>query len=353
MRVLIIKTSALGDIVHALPVLDFLHRAAPGIEVDWVVEERFADILSGNLLIRQLFTVDTKKWRKNLLSPSTWREILNLKAQLGARRYNIVFDLQGNIKSGLITKYSGCSRRYGFDEDAVRESANLRFTTNHVPLRKQDYHVTDRSLRVVTVPFGKDYSEMKLATEIATSPADDQSAEFFLANLLDGLVFLFHPGTTWKTKLWDEKGWIGLGKELTEQFPDATVIISWGSEHEKCVAETIANGIGKHTKLLPQLSIKGFTAIIKKVDLMFGGDTGPIHIAAAVGTPTVSFYRATDGRRNGPRGDIHRILQSPLPCTKCLHRECDKDASCRESIKVKDMLEAALMLLDPINDNDR
>ncbi len=78
---------------------------------------------------------------------------------------------------------------------------------------------------------------------------------------------------------------------------------------------------------------------------MFGGDTGPIHMAAAVGTPTVSFYRATDGRRNGPRGEIHRIIQSTMPCTKCLDRECGKDAACRENIKAADMLSAALELV--------
>lgn len=353
MRVLIIKTSALGDIVHALPVLDFLHKASPGIEIDWIVEERFADILTGNSYISRLYTVDTRKWRKKLFSILTWREILAVKSELAARNYNIVFDLQGNIKSGLITKFSGCSRRYGFDAEAVRESANLRFTNNHVPLRKQDFHVTDRSLRVVSVPFGRDYAGIQFATEITTAFADDQAAELFLATLLDGLVFLIHPGTTWKTKLWDEKGWIELGNGLIETYPDATILLSFGGKNERLSAERIANGIGRHTKLLPQLSIKGFAALIKKVDIMFGGDTGPIHIAAAVGTPTVSFYRATDGRRNGPRGEIHRIVQSPLPCSKCLKRECDKDASCRESIKVNDMLTAAIELLKyPQVDND-
>lgn len=345
MRVLIVKTSALGDIVHALPVLDYLHQASAGIEIDWVVEERFADLLSGNPLVSNIFTVDTRKWRSRLFSPATWREISSLKDQLAARRYNIAFDLQGNIKSGLITRFSGCSRRYGFDADAVRENANLRFTTNHVPLRKQDHHVTDRSLRIASVPFGRDYSAYQLSTEIATSGEDDQSAELFLATLNDGLVFLIHPGTTWKTKLWHEQGWIELGRKLIETFPEATILLSWGGEKERLVAENIASGVGRQTRLLPQLSIKGFTALIKKVDLMFGGDTGPIHIAAAVGTPTVSFYRATDGRRNGPRGDIHRIIQSTMPCTKCLHRECDKDVACRESIKAAEMLSAALELL--------
>lgn len=345
MRVLIVKTSALGDIVHALPVLDFLHKVSPGIEVDWVVEERFADILDGNPLLSRLYTVDTKKWRSRLFSVNTWREINVVKSELSARRYTIVFDLQGNIKSGLIARFSGCGRRYGFDAEAVRESANLRFTTNHVPLRRQDHHVTDRSLRVVSVPFGKDYPGMELSAEINTSSADDQAAELFLATLLDGLVFLFHPGTTWKTKLWNESGWIKLGQELTDRFPDATILLSFGGEKERQVAERIAAGVGRHTRLLPRLTIKGFAALIKKVDVMFGGDTGPIHIAAAVGTPTVSFYRATDGKRNGPRGEMHRIVQSPLSCTKCLNRECDRDDACRESISVSDMMTAVNELL--------
>ena len=345
MRVLVVQTSALGDIVQALPVLDFLHKVSPGIEIDWVVEERFTDIISGNPLVSQLVSVNADTWRKQLFSPVTWRNFSALKDRLAARCYDIVFDLQGDVKSGLITKFSGCSRRYGFDADSVREAANLRFTTNHVPLRRQDHHVTDRSLRIVSVPFGKDYTGLQLQAEIVTSTADDHSAELFLATMNDGLVFLFHPWATWITKLWNDSGWIGLGKELLEKFPDATILISWYGEEEKLAAEKIAHGIGSQTRLLPQLSIKGFVAVVKKVDLMFSGDTGPVHIAASVGTPTVSFYRATAGMRNGPRGDSHRIVQSPLPCTKCLQKQCDKDERCRESIQVKAMLDAALEIV--------
>ena len=93
MRVLIIKTSALGDIVHALPVLDFLHKVSPGIEVDWVVEKRFAAILAGNPYISRLHTVDTRRWRNKFFSLSTWREISNIKSELSGRGYNIVFDI--------------------------------------------------------------------------------------------------------------------------------------------------------------------------------------------------------------------------------------------------------------------
>lgn len=345
MRVLIVKTSALGDIVHALPVLAFLHQVAPGIEVDWVVEERFRAILDDNPLVSTIFSVDTRKWRKGLWSPATWQEMAAVRRLLLERSYQIVFDIQGNLKSGIITRLSGCNRRYGFDANAVREAFNLRCTTNKVPLRRQDYHVTDRSLRVVSVPFGKEYSGLALTTDIVTSAEDDAAASLLLATLADGLVFLFHHGTTWKTKLWSEAGWIELGRALLERFPDATILFSWGGEAERKTAERIAAGIDGQTRLLPALSLKGFAALLKKVDLMFGGDTGPIHIAAAVGTPTVSFYRATDGKRNGPRGEQHRIVQSHLACSRCLQKECDKDEKCRENIQSAALLKAALEIL--------
>lgn len=345
MRILIVKTSPLGDLVHALPVLAYLHQVSPGIEIDWVVEERFAGILAGNSLIKRLVTVEAEKWRRKLFSLSTWREISLLKADLAASHYNIVFDLQGDLQSGLIAKYTNCSRRYGFDADVVKESVNLRFTTNQVPLRRQDQHVTDRCLRVVSVPFGKDYPGIELSVNVATDAEEDQAADLFLSALLDGFVFMFHPATAMETMQWSEKGWIELGRELTGIYPDATIVISWSGERERASAENIARGVGRHVKLLENLSVKDLCAILKKVDLIFGGDSAPVHIAATVGTPTVSFYRATDGRCNGPRGDIHRIIQSPLPCAKCLKGSCDKDESCRESIEVKAMLAAAQELL--------
>ena len=115
-EILIVKTSALGDIIHALPVLDYLHTVVPGIEVDWVVEERFREILDENPLIGRVFTVNTKKWRKKLFSPATWREIGAVREELQARSYKIVFDIQGNLKSGVITWLTGCERRYGFED---------------------------------------------------------------------------------------------------------------------------------------------------------------------------------------------------------------------------------------------
>ena len=333
MRVLIVKMSSLGDVIHALPALDFLHTVSPGIEIDWVVEEPFLDVLAGNQLISHVYPVRTKAWRKHPFSTESIREIGSLKKALRERSYDIVFDLQGNLKSGLVAWLSGVQRRFGFDRDDVREPLNLLFTNSQVPLRRQDGHVTSRSLRIVSVPFGKDYRGMSLITTIFTSPEDDAEAEMFVSTLSDGLIFVFHNGTTWQTKLWHEEGWVQLGKLVLQKYHEATILLSWGNEQEKSAAERIATGIGDHVRILPRMSLKGFCALLKKTDLMVGGDTGPVHLAAAVGTPTASFYRATDATRNGPSGEHNFLLQSPLHCCACLRKECDRDLQCRESIR--------------------
>ncbi|RII27573.1 MAG: lipopolysaccharide heptosyltransferase I [Geobacter sp.] len=348
MKVLVVKMSALGDIIHALPVLDYLHRVSPGIEIDWVVEEQFLDLLADNPLIARLQPVRTKTWRKRPLARQTRQEIGQLKATLRDRGYDLVFDIQGNLKSGLVDWLSGVVNIIGFASDVLQEKANLFFTTRQVPIRRTDHHVTDQYLRLVSVPFGKDFAGMNLATDIVTSPEDDGAADALLATLDDGLVFLFHYGTTWQTKFWTESGWIELGREVLEKFPASTILFSWGNEEERQVVTRLAAAIGSGARVIERYPLKGLVALLKKVDLVVGGDTGPVHLAAAVGTPTVSFYRSSDGRRSGPRGKGHGIVQSPLHCTKCFRTKCDKDLACRESIHVSSLLKEIERLLSAV-----
>ena len=340
MRVLIVKMSALGDIIHALPVLSFLHQVSPGIEVDWVVEEPFREILEGNPLISRLHQVRTRHWRKAPLAAATRREIGEIRDTLRGRNYDLVFDIQGNLKSGLVDLLSGGKTVIGFSADLLQEKANLLFTTRQIPSRRGDHHVTDQCLRVVSVPFGRDFKGMVLTTDISTTAEEDAAAEVLLSTLADGLVFLCHCGTTWETKFWYDEGWMSLGKSLLALYPDSTLLLSWGNEKERDTVTAFAAAIGRGARVLDRYPLKGFTALLKRVDMVIGGDTGPVHIAAAVGTPTVSLYRASDGRRSGPRGAQDIIVQAPLPCTACFRTHCDKDAECRRSITVGMVLEA-------------
>lgn len=346
MKVLIVKMSALGDIIHALPVLDYLHKVSPGIEIDWVVEEPFREVLDGNPLISRIHAVRTKVWRKHPLAHGTRRDISVLKKSLREREYDLLFDIQGNLKSGLICWLSGVEQRIGFAREELQESVNLLFTNRQIPVRPQDRHVTDQYLRVVSIPFGRDFTGMQYRTDIQTAPDDDSAAEALISTLADGLVFLFHYGTTWQTKFWSEKGWIELGKELLARYPDSTILLSWGNNAEQKSALSLATEIGKGARVVDRYPLKGLIALLKKVDLVVGGDTGPVHLAAAVGTPTVSLYRSSDGKRSGPRGRSHVIIQSPLHCAPCFRTECDKDAECRASISAKAVLEGVVRALE-------
>jgi len=347
MRILIVKMSALGDIIHALPVLDYLRQAALGVEIDWVVEEQNKTILEGHPLIRDVISINTRSWRKAPFSANTRREVGAVVRRLRSASYDIVFDLQGNIKSGIITALTGVPKRYGFDRDGVRESLNLLFTNHHVPLGPGDHHISNRSLKIVSSAFGGDYSSFALTSYIQTNPGEDQAAEELLRSSSGKKHLLFHTGTTWETKKWSTEGWLELGRLVLDRFPEADILFSWGNEQEHEEAEKLAATLGNRALLLPRLQLKVFCALLKKVDLAVGGDTGPIHIAAAVSTPTVSFYRSTDASRNAPQGPRHITLQSDMPCTRCLERSCPDDKNCRLSIRTADMLEAIASIIAP------
>ncbi len=338
MRVLIVKSSALGDIIHALPVLDYLKQVSSGIEIDWVVEEHCKDVLEGNPLIAQLQVLRTRAWRKRPFAPATWREMAAFKRGLLARQYRIVFDIQGNCKSGVVDWLTQAPAVLGFSEEVLQERVNAWFTSRKVPIKASDYHITDQYLRVVSVPYGRDFRTMQLHADIATTTEDDQAAELLLATLGDGLVFLFQYGTTWQTKFWSEEGWIALGQSVRRRYPEATILFSWGTEAERSVVTRLSGAIGSGARVIDRFSLKELAALLKKVDLVVGGDTGPVHLAAAVGTPTVSLYRASDGKRSGPRGNQHVVIQAPMECTACFRTRCDKDGTCRASITAERVL---------------
>lgn len=346
MRILIIKTSSMGDIIHALSVLDYLHKACPGIEVDWVVEESFKDVLEGNPLINRLHVIRTRTWRKQIFSAGTLREVSNVLKNLKSSNYDMVFDIQGNLKSGIIAWLTGSRKRFGFSRDFLQESVNALFTNHKIDMRKQDNNAGTRYLRVLSAAFDKDHTGMDLSVDIFTGPREDAAAEELIRGCNSERVFLFHGGTTWQTKFWSEEGWTGLGKSVQNKFPGATILLSWGNDSEKSSAEKVSAGIGDKALVLGKYNLKGITAIIKKVDVVIGGDTGLIHLAAAVGTPTVSYYRASDGSVSGPSGSKHVIVQSPLPCTRCFRTSCDKDSECRSSITV-DAILAGIEKLQP------
>jgi heptosyltransferase-1 len=344
MRILIIKTSSLGDIIHALPVLEYLRQAVPGAVIDWVVDEAFSDLVSGNPLVERLLLVAFRRWKKTPFAGKTRQEVMAFVKVLRQQKYDLVFDLQGNSKSGLVCWLSRSRRKIGFDREYLQEKLNTLFTTKQVSFKATDRNAVQRYLRVVSAPFSLLPDGLQTHSDIATSAEDDCAAEKSLVSATSPLI-LFHTGTTWQTKLWFDDGWQELGLQLLQRYPSVTLVFSWGNDEERERAEGLVLQLGERARLLPLLSLKKFAAVLKRCDLVIGGDTGPVHLAAAVGTSTVSFYRCTDGLRNGPYGMQHAIIQSTLPCSICMRKQCEQDEECRRSITSMSLLKAAQQLL--------
>ena len=344
-RILIVKLSAMGDVVHALPVVSYLRRAAPSAEIHWAVDARFAGLLEGNPGIAKVVPLPIKEWKGRLGSPATWREAGNAAEALRGGKYDLAIDLQGNIKSGVVTYLSGASLRYGFPRETARERQNLWFTNRHPPAMEEDRHVTQKILRVASAPFGGEFRLDDLRGEIANTPEEIAAAERMLFDALPGAAprLAVHPGTTWNTKRMDPAFWAETVRLLRGIFPSMGTFLSWGTDREREECLAIRYLAGERVALLPRLGYKALAAAYRACGYMIAPDTGPLHLAAVVGAKTVSVFRGSDGRYAAPAGPGHRFFQAPLPCTACQikgDKVCPRDAECRAGIKAAEVAAA-------------
>jgi heptosyltransferase I len=338
-KVLIVKTSALGDVIHALPVLAWLHSADPTMEVDWLVEESFAPLLEGHPLLCRVHRIATRSWRRQGW-PAAAREGWQAIGSLRRERYDVVLDLQGNSKSGLFTRLSGAPRRYGFARDGVREWLNLLATNRHVALTAAAHHISDRSLAIARAAFPQGHEHLLAGPlPIQADAAGRVGAQLAEAGLAERQFVVLHYGTTWPTKLWAVENCQALVQRLAAETELAPVL-TWGSAEERAVVERIAAAGDGKAIVWPRGTLPELAALLARAAVVVGGDTGPVHMAAAVGTPTVSLFRVTDSERNGPRGDRHVRLQAPLECAPCLRKSCERDGECSASILVTAVLSA-------------
>ena len=343
MKVLVVKVSALGDIVHALPVLAYLHAVVPDATVDWLVERSFAPLLEKHPMLNKVVQLDTKGWRKQgwmTAVRGSWMTGLKIRQEY----YDVVLDLQGNSKSGLFTWFSGAPKRFGFDRSQAREWLNVLSTNYKVNIPIECHHISSRYLQIArsAFPGGPD---VPLCGPLTVHPG----ATLTIAAMLDehGLVHgefvVAHYGTTWETKLWPLDHWIELVRVLSLD-QGRQIVLTWGNELERDAAERIAEASQGRAVVWPRGTLQELVALLAAARLVIGADTGPVHIAAALGTPTVSIFRVTDSQRNGPPGDLHIRLQASMECSPCLRKSCDLDDECGQSVSVAEVLGAISQL---------
>ncbi|HXG66840.1 MAG TPA: glycosyltransferase family 9 protein [Blastocatellia bacterium] len=323
MRVLIIKLSSIGDVAHTLPAAAALRRALPDARIAWAVERRAAAILKDSPVIDDLMELDLRARRKRLLSRAT---LADLRARLGqVKGVDVAIDFQGLMKSGLVAYASGAARRIGFETAELRERASRVFLTEQVTTSDRR-HVIEKNLALVRAVTGEDCSAQGgYEFPIAVSSEDEQ----YIADATGqyGPRFaILNPGGGWATKLWPAERFGQIADWLWEER-GLVSFITYGPG-EEALAQAVAAGAFSGKALPLATTLKQFVALARRAALFVGGDTGPLHLAAAAGTPIVGIYGPTAPERNGPfdRRDITvgRDLWCRPQCHRrsCWHWEC-------------------------------
>jgi heptosyltransferase-1 len=333
MRILIVKLSSIGDVVHALPAAAFIKRAIPKAHISWVVERRASEILKDSPVIDHLIEIDTRSWRRQLLARRTTLEVRARLADLrqpgsrgnGYGRFDVAIDLQGLIKSGVVARASGARRRIGFESCDLREKASRLFLTEQV-ITSDLKHVIEKNLAVARAAAGAGGSVANPRDyEFPISLTSDDE-RFAAGREQQGRFAILNPGGGWPTKLWPAERFGQLADWLLEEHRLKS-IVTYGPGEEALANEVAASSQARAARPLAS-TLKQFVALARRASLFVGGDTGPLHLAAASGAPIVGIYGPTSPERNGPfdKRDIAVGLDlwCRLNCHRrsCWHWEC-------------------------------
>jgi heptosyltransferase I len=340
-RILIVKLSAIGDIIHTLPAVAALRRAYPEAWLAWIVERAGASLLRGNPDLDELITVDTHAWRANW-----WmglRHIWYVTRHLRRASFDLCIDFQGLLKSALFAYVSGAPQRLGFPRQLCREPLSVVFTNLRGPLVDPTAHVVDQAVELLQA-LGVTTSERRFT--IPLTDADEHFAERVWRELglwSDVPVVVLYPGAAWKTKRWGELNFARLNDALIRRFQVRT-LLTWGPGEEFLV-QRVARATAYTPAIAPATTLLQLAALIARCRVFVGGDTGPLHLAAAMGTPTVALFGPSSPQRNGPYGPGHVVLHRQLPCSHCYQRTCNH-WECLPGIEVETVVNAVGSLLE-------
>jgi heptosyltransferase-1 len=344
-RIAIVRLSAFGDVVMALPALEGLRAAFPGAHIAWIVEERARGLLEGHPAIDELIDFPKARWKTALRKGGEPRRALaEMRAfwrNLRGQGFDLAVDFQGNLKSGLVTWATGARIRLGYAQEECREP-NTLFTTLRVSLGGQAIHRMDRDLLLVGavgVPFAH------RPVRIAFTDPELAAAREVLAAPPGLRTVVLHPGTSafMPHKRWPPTSYARLARGLQARG-GVRVLLSWGPGDEDLLEEIQAAAPGA-TEPLPLLpGPRALGAVLRGADLVVGSDTGPVHLASLLGAPTIALLGPGDPRHYYPHGHPERAFYRRVACSPCRLRSCPT-RDCMAGIRPDEVLARAFSIL--------
>jgi 3-deoxy-D-manno-octulosonic-acid transferase/heptosyltransferase-1 len=332
-NILIIKLSAVGDVVHSLPFLEVLRDRFPSAMIDWVVEEDASGIVESHPEIDRLIIFPRKSWLKRFIKKGEYigvgKEVTKFLKELKSRRYDIVVDLQGLLKSGILTFLANGKRKIALN--GGREGS-LIFTNEKVAIPDPDLHALDKYLCIARY-LGA--TNPAWNGQIPIYDTDEEHVDYLLGEIGNNSTLVaVNPMAKWESKLWELHRFASLADTIKEELGAGVVFT--GSEGDKAAIEDIRSGMKTRAlNLAAKTTLKELAYLYQKCAAVICTDTGPMHVAAAMGSPVVvALFGPTSPLRTGPYGAKHRVIRAGLECSPCFKKRCD-DMSCMKKITVE------------------
>jgi heptosyltransferase I len=296
-RFLVIRLSSIGDMVHTLPAVAALGQALPEAEIHWAAETRYAFLIEGNPFVHRVLQFDTLGWRRRLGSRSTLEAMVRSVLELRGQAYHTAIDFQGLLKTGFLARLSGADRRLGLEEPWLREPLAAVFYTESVSALGRVHAIAER-LALVERLGAPRLEPDRWQFPLPHTADDDGVVERRLQQLGARDFVVINPGGGWMSKRWAPENYADLIRRLEPELPWHFLLT--GSPAEEPVMQEIIRLAGTPRACYFPATLVQLIALERRARLFIGGDTGPLHLAAAVGTPIVAIYGPTDPARNGP-----------------------------------------------------
>jgi len=349
MKILIVKLSAIGDVIHTLPALNAIRDHYPHAHITWLAEQAAQDIVIGHPSVDRVIVSKRKEWLKGLLTgkrAKNFCEIMSFIRQLKDTEYDLIFDFQALLKSGILIAMARGKKKIGFGKGMEHSECSYWFLNHKIPPVDMENHAITRSLMLL------ESSGIKHKTIEYRLRVQDKE-HITIKNMLtakgisgSGRLIVIHPIAKWKTKLWPQKKFSCLADQLIA-LHNADIVFTGSKSDILVIDEIISCMKYRAVNLAGQTTLKTLGALYRKADILITTDTGPMHLAAALGTRVVALFGPTAPWRTGPYGTDHQVVRAGLDCSPCFKREC-ASTECMTKISVKCVLEKVVTALSSL-----
>lgn len=346
-RILILKLSALGDVIHTLPALTTLRRHLPGAHLSWLVEDAAADLLAGHPALDRLVVLPRRTWSRDSRGGrrlAAVRGFLGFARAFRAERFDLAIDFQGLAKSAVWMALARSRRKAGFDRGLPRNEGAWLTLNERVPPGSPDRHALDRGLALLE---GLGFARLPLVYDVPVGAEAEALADRWLreAGIEEGAAFAaVNPMTRWATKDWEPGRFAAVIDRLHARRIPVVVTGGPGDREAVDAIQAQSTSLATSSRLDGRTPLKVLAAVYRRARVVLSTDTGPMHLAAAMGTPVVALFGPTAPWRTGPYGTEHAVLRLELECSPCFRRQCEttlyEPRACMLRLSVDEVVEA-------------